>query len=75
MVDNYNLVRPVELTPSIGGVTPASKRKEKRNKPDAQQQKEEKDKQALDELIENEADIENITETLDQNGSGIDYCA
>jgi hypothetical protein len=76
---NSNMIKPVEGLQSITGMTPAKRRKKRKQQLD--RKNEEKDEQQMDESFEQQ-DMENPDEELAEkrddlnpDNTGIDYCA
>lgn len=67
-----NLIKPVDGLRNVAGLAPAKRRKERDRRRRLPQEAAEYDESVVDEETTEQNEIE---ETEDRDGSGIDYCA
>ena len=71
MVDNYNIIKPVESLQNIGNLSPVDRRKKKKQQ--SKEQKQQEKQQELNESTEEIIDDEITTNEIDPHS--IDYRA
>lgn len=75
MADNdYNIIKPVEGLQTIGGLTPAKRRKERKQRQDLHKQNEEQPEQKLNDSIDEQGLRSELAED-EGNQNTIDYRA
>ena len=70
---NYNIIKPVENTHNVAGLTPAAERKERNRQKNQKEKNQQQHKQIQDKPFE--AKPENKAHGQQNNPNSIDYCA